>query len=89
MALQVCKSRGLTEAHVYVLGRMGAHFEALALMLDVLADMKGAVECVRASRDADLWQALLTHSMAKPELVQVGAASRLACANLSTHDTLT
>ena len=49
LALETCREHGLVAEQVYVLGRMGAHREALALMLAELEDIEGAVEFVRAS----------------------------------------
>ena len=67
MGLETCVAHGLVEGQVYVLGRMGAHRESLALMLESLGDVKGAVDFVRSSADAELWGALLEHAMQRPE----------------------
>ena len=69
LALEVCREHELVQEQVYVLGRMGAHREALGLMLGSLKDIKGAIDFVRQSREPELWQALLTHAMASPSLV--------------------
>lgn len=67
MALDVCKSHGLVEGQVFVLGRMGAHSEALHLMLASLHGMRdaelanavlGAIDFVRQRpQESELWQA--------------------------------
>lgn len=72
---------------VYVLGRMGAHREALALMLTSLQDIKGAVEFVRTSREPELWQTLLSHAMASPPLVE-DLLLHVSAEPLRTLDTL-
>jgi len=73
VALDVCKSHGLVEGQVFVLGRMGAHSEALHLMLASLHGMRdaelanavlGAIDFVRQRpQESELWQALLGHAM--------------------------
>lgn len=88
LALEVCREHGLVEEQVYVLGRMGAHREALALMLGSLQDIKGAVDFVRQSRDPELWQALLTHAMPSPPLLEA-LLRHVSEEPLRTLDTLT
>ena len=88
LALETCREHGLVAEQVYVLGRMGAHREALALMLAELEDIEGAVEFVRASREGELWKTLLSHALSSPSLA-AKLLEHVSKEPLRTLDTLT
>ena len=46
----MCERQALSEARVFVLGRMGRNEDALALMLQQMRDLPGAIEFVQATR---------------------------------------
>ena len=69
LALAATVEHGLDAARVYVLGRMERTAEAIALMLNRLGDMGGAIALVLEKRDASLWHTLLGHTMRSPPLV--------------------
>ena len=88
LALEVCRKHSLVEEQVYVLSRMGAHREALKLMLDRKGDMRGALAFVHASREQpDLWQTLVAHAVASPQLT-ASLLEHVSAEPLVTLDTL-
>ena len=70
LALEICRANGFVEEQVFVLGRMGAYREAIALLLDKLGDFRGALRFVRCSNEQhEMFQALVAHAMTSPPLV--------------------
>lgn len=68
-ALEACKRHGLLQEQVYVLGRMGNSREAVRLLLHELGDVPQALELAEAKGEEDLWEELLSHCFARPELL--------------------
>jgi hypothetical protein len=58
VALDVCRRHQLIEGQVFVLGRLGAHAEALRLMLESSqGDLRAALDFVRQRpQEVELWQ---------------------------------
>jgi hypothetical protein len=58
VALDVCRRHQLIEGQVFVLGRLGAHAEALRLMLESSqGDLRAAIDFVRQRpQEVELWQ---------------------------------
>ncbi|KAG1680753.1 hypothetical protein FOA52_008086 [Chlamydomonas sp. UWO 241] len=56
-----------TEACVYILGRMGSSRQALHLIIEKLGDIPQAIDFVRAQRDEELWDYLITWALGSSE----------------------
>lgn len=68
-ALEVCRKRNLTQAIVFILGRMGNTHEALRIITDQTDDINAAIEFCKEHGDADLWSELMDISVCKPQLL--------------------
>eukprot|EP00899_Mesostigma_viride_P008015 jgi/Mesvir1/17214/Mv07628-RA.1 len=68
-ALEICRARKLANATVFVLGRVGNGREALALIMDELQDVEQAIQFVTGQQDDELWEELISRSLANPQLV--------------------
>ena len=69
-ALDVVKARKLNQETVYLLVRMGNSTEALNLVLHEEQDIKWAMRLCEEHSDPDLWTALISHSLDKPEYIR-------------------
>lgn len=84
-ALEACRARGLAREQVYLLGRMGNSREAVRLLLHELGDVPQALELAETRGEEDLWEELLSHCFARPELLPPlldRAGSRLSALRL-------
>ncbi|KAL3899802.1 MAG: hypothetical protein SGPRY_012582, partial [Prymnesium sp.] len=68
-ALTTCEAHGLTEACVFLLGRMGRNEDALTLLLEQMNDLSKAIQFVHDADDTTLWQSLVAHGMTSTELI--------------------
>lgn len=68
-ALEVCKKKGLTQAIVFILGRMGNTHEALRIIIDKMDDINAAIDFCKEHGDSDLWAELMDISVSNPQLL--------------------
>ncbi|QDZ18206.1 vacuolar protein sorting-associated protein 41 [Chloropicon primus] len=69
LAYKICESKGLFDCLVWILARMGNARQALHLIMEKLGDVPQAIEFVRAQRDDELWEELISMSLASPRMV--------------------
>eukprot|EP00116_Pleurobrachia_bachei_P001683 sb/3461945/ len=58
-AYEICETRRLYEAQVYLLTKMGRSMKALSLLIDKLGDISAAIEFCKEEEDKELWDNLL------------------------------
>mmetsp|Transcript_26754 Transcript_26754/g.64857 ORF Transcript_26754/g.64857 Transcript_26754/m.64857 type:complete len:945 (-) Transcript_26754:128-2962(-) len=62
-ALKLCQSRKMYNEMVFILKRMGSTSDALMIIIYKLQDVKRAIEFVENSKDDELWEVLIKHSL--------------------------
>lgn len=68
-ALGVCQQRGFHEEEAYLLRREGRVEEALAIHLETLGDVQGAVRFAAEYQDPKLWDDLVKYVLEHPDLL--------------------
>lgn len=70
-ALEVCKKKNLTNAIVFIQGRMGKTMEALRIIIEKMNDINAAIEFCKEHGDSDLWAELMDISVSgdNPQLL--------------------
>lgn len=68
-AYEICQDRDMVPEMVYLLGKMGDNKKALALIIERMADVAGAISFAKDQNDPALWEDLLTYSMDKPPFI--------------------
>lgn len=70
-ALRVCEATpSLKRALVFVERRRGNVSRALKLLMEDLADVRGAIQFAKEINDDDIWQQLLSFALDKPDFVK-------------------
>lgn len=68
-AYDVCHQRDMVPEMVFLLGKMGDNKKALALIIERMADVRGAINFAKDQDDPALWEDLLAYSMDKPPFI--------------------
>ena len=68
-AYDVCQRRDLVPEMVFLLGKMGDNKKALALIIERMVDVHGAIAFAKDQNDPALWEDLLAYSMDKPPFI--------------------
>ncbi|KAI9031362.1 hypothetical protein DFJ74DRAFT_655418 [Hyaloraphidium curvatum] len=69
VAYEVCQQRDMVPEMVFLLGKMGDNKKALALIIERMADVRGAIAFAKDQGDPALWEDLVTYSMDKPPFI--------------------